>query len=369
MTIRFLTSGESHGKALNAIIEGIGCGYELDFDFINNELANRQKGKGRGGRMKIETDRIEIKSGVRFNKTTGSPICIEIINRDFENWRIPMSVSKFDFNLLDEAQKTEIKSKIEEKKITNLRPGHADYAGAVKFGADDIRDILERSSARETATRVATGAICQNILLKFGIKGKCEVVSIYNAQNETDIDNAINEAKKEGVSLGGVVRVIFEGLPVGLGSFVHWDKRLDGLLAQSLMSVPAIKSVEVGMGKEAAYHKGVDVHDEIFVENGKIVRHTNNAGGIEGGMTNGEPVILTCAMKPIPTMNKALSSIDFKTKAPVKAHFERADTCAVEACATVCLNMAAITILNVFLEKFGGDSFEETLRNYENRTK
>ena len=201
MTIRFLTSGESHGKCLNAIIEGIGYGYELDFDFINNELKNRQQGKGRGGRMKIETDKIEIKSGVRFNKTTGSPICIEINNRDFANWQIPMSISKFDFEKLNEDEKNEIIQKIEEKKITRVRPGHADLAGAIKFGADDIRDILERSSARETATRVAVGAICQNILQKFGIFGSCEVVSICNETNENKIDEInILQATKLGLT-------------------------------------------------------------------------------------------------------------------------------------------------------------------------
>lgn len=369
MAIRFLTSGESHGKCLNAIIEGIGYGYELDFDFINNELSNRQKGKGRGGRMKIETDKIEIKSGVRFGVTTGSPICIEIKNKDFENWKIPMSVEKIDLNNLSDTEKAQILEKIDEKKITRLRPGHADYAGSVKFGADDIRDILERSSARETATRVAVGAICQNILSKFNIKGCAKTLSINGFEKEDEIDEAINRAKREGVSLGGVVQIVFENLPVGLGSFVHWDKRLDGQLAGALMSIPAIKSVEIGMGKDVANLTGDRVHDEIFYEDGKITRHTNNSGGLEGGMTNGEKIVITCAMKPIPTMNKALSSIDIKTKAPVEAHFERADTCAVEACGTVALNMAAIVLLNAFLDKFGGDSYLETLRNYEARVK
>ncbi|MDO5437302.1 MAG: chorismate synthase, partial [bacterium] len=219
------------------------------------------------------------------------------------------------------------------------------------------------------ATRVAVGAICQNILSKFNIKGYAETLSIKGFKDETEMDNAITEAKKEGVSLGGIVQVVFENLPVGLGSFVHWDKRLDGQLAGALMSIPAIKSVDIGLGKEVANLSGDKVHDEIFYENGKITRHTNNAGGIEGGMTNGEPVIVTCAMKPIPTMNKALSSIDMETKNKVEAHFERADTCAVEACGTVALNMASIVILNAFLDKFGGDNYLETLRNYEARVK
>ncbi len=367
MAIRFLTSGESHGKCLNAIIEGIGYGYELDFDFINNELANRRKGKGRGGRMKIETDAVEFKSGVRFGKTTGSPICMEIVNRDYENWRIPMSASEFDLENLPEEEKNRIINKINEKKITRVRPGHADLAGAVKFGADDIRDILERSSARETATRVAVGAVCQNILSKFNIKGKSEVVSVFNKTNESEIDAAIEDAKNKGVSLGGVVRVRFSGVPVGLGSFTHWDKRLDGLFAQALMSIPAVKSVEVGIGRDAANYTGDKVHDEIFYSDNKIIRKTNNAGGIEGGMSNGEEIVLTCAMKPIPTMRHALTSVDIKDKKETEAHFERADTCAVEACAVVALNMAAIVLSNAFFDKFGGDSYRETMKNYETR--
>lgn len=367
MAIRFLTSGESHGKCLNAIIEGIGFGYELDFDFINNELSNRQKGKGRGGRMKIETDKIIVNSGIRHGATTGSPICIEIKNKDFENWKFPMSPEKINFDGLSETEKNEIIQKIEEKRITKLRPGHADYAGSVKFNTDDIRNILERSSARETATRVAVGAICQNILSKFKITGNCKVLSIMGESNENKFDEIIENAKKEGVSIGGVIQVEFKNLPIGLGSFTQWDKRLDGQLAGALMSIPAIKSVEIGKGKDCANLSGDKIHDEIFFENNKVIRHTNNAGGIEGGMTNGENIILTCAMKPIPTMRKTLSSIDIRTKEKVEAHFERADTCAVEACATVALNMTSIVILNAFFEKFGGDSYIETLRNYENR--
>ncbi len=367
LTIRFLTSGESHGKCLNAIIEGIGYGYELDFDFINNELKKRQQGAGRGNRMKIETDVIEIKSGVRFSKTTGSPICLEIKNRDFENWKIPMSVEKFDFDGLDDVQKNEILEKIKEKKITKVRPGHADYSGAIKFGADDIRDILERSSARETATRVAVGAICQDILKKFGIYGEFEILSVCGADNEKDISEKIEKAKADGVSLGGIVKVKFTGLPIGLGSFVHWDKRLDGLLAQSMMSIPAIKSVEIGMGKDVCFNTGDKVHDEFYIIDNKITRKTNNAGGIEGGMTNGEPLLITVGMKPIPTMRKPLNSVDIENRTETKAHFERADTSAVYAMGVVALNMASIVLLNAFLDKFGGDSYNETLRNYNAR--
>ena len=373
MTIRFLTSGESHGKCLNAIIEGIGSGYFLDLDFINNELKNRQGGKGRGGRMKIETDTIEIKSGVRFQKTTGAPICIEIKNRDFENWKIPMSTEAFDFNTLDDSTRREIEEKIKEKEICRVRPGHADFAGAIKYHHDDIRDVLERSSARETATRVAVGAICQDILRKFNILGEAKTLSVGRKTTEKEIDEIIETAKKEGESLGGEVEIRFQGLPVGLGSFVHWDRRLDGRLAGALMSIPAVKAVEIGLGKGVADRFGSKVHDEIFLtnscaegENPTATRKTNNAGGIEGGMTNGEEIVVRLSMKPIPTMRKPLNSINIKTKTEEAAHFERADTCAVEALGTVALNMASIVILDAFFEKFGPDNFDETMENFKN---
>ena len=384
MTIRFLTSGESHGKCLNAIIEGIGSGYYLDLDFINNELTNRQKGKGRGGRMKIETDKSEIKSGVRFQKTTGAPICIEIKNRDFENWKIPMSTEDFDFANLDDAAKKEIEDKIKEKEISRVRPGHADFAGAIKYHHKDIRDVLERSSARETATRVAVGAICQDILRKFDILGEAKTLSVGGKATEKEIDEIIEFAKKEGESLGGEVEIRFKNLPVGLGSFVHWDKRLDGRLAGALMSIPAVKAVEIGLGKEVADLFGSKVHDEIFLsEDTKnpekrdieahkqtktsiVTRKTNNAGGIEGGMTNGEDIVVRLSMKPIPTMRKPLNSINIKTKTQETAHFERADTSAVEALGTVALNMASIVILDAFFEKFGPDNFDETMENFKN---
>ena len=373
MTIRFLTSGESHGKCLNAIIEGIGSGYFLDLNFINNELANRQKGKGRGGRMKIETDTVEIKSGVRFQKTTGAPICIEIKNKDFENWKIPMSTVAFDFEALDENTKREIEDKINEKKISRIRPGHADFAGAIKYHHKDIRDILERSSARETAARVAVGAICQDILRKFDIEGEAKTLSVGGKETEKEIDEIIEFAKKEGESLGGEVEIRFKNLPVGLGSFVHWDRRLDGRLAGALMSIPAVKAVEIGLGKETANRFGSKVHDEIFLakkenegENPTVTRKTNNAGGLEGGMTNGEEIVIKLSMKPIPTMRKPLNSINFETKTEEAAHFERADTCAVEALGTVALNMASIVILDAFFEKFGSDNFDETMENFKN---
>lgn len=383
MPIRFLTSGESHGKCLNAIIEGIGSGYCLDLDFINNELKNRQQGKGRGGRMKIETDTIEIKSGVRFQKTTGSPICIEIQNKDFENWKIPMSTTAIDFDRLDTEMQTEIENLIREKEITRIRPGHADFAGATKYHHKDIRNILERSSARETAARVAVGAICQDILKNFNITGEAKTLSICGKTTEKEMDDIIEQAKKEGESLGGEVEIRFKNLPVGLGSFVHWDRRLDGRLAGAMMSIPAVKSVEIGMGKEVSNLPGSKVHDEIFLKEGEnidsacilennegkklaVVRNTNNAGGIEGGMTNGEDIIIRLSMKPIPTMRKPLNSINIKTKTEEKAHFERADTCAVEALGTVALNFASIILLDAFFEKFGSDNFDETMENFKN---
>jgi len=368
LVIRFLTSGESHGKCLNAIIEGIGSGYFLDLNFINNELANRQKGKGRGGRMKIETDKIEIKSGVRFQKTTGAPICIEIQNKDFENWKIPMSATAIDFEALSPDEKNQVEEKIAAKAITRVRPGHADLPGAIKYRQKDIRDVLERSSARETAARVAVGAICQDILRKFDISGEAKTLSIGGFTGEKEIDEAIENAKKEGESLGGEVEIRFTNLPVGLGSFVHWDRRLDGRLAGAMMSIPAVKAVEIGLGKGVSDLQGSKVHDEIFIDpkNGSITRNTNNAGGIEGGMTNGGDIVIRLSMKPIPTMKKPLNSINIKTKAPEKAHFERADTCAVEALGTVALNMASIIILDAFFEKFGPDNFDETMENFKN---
>ncbi len=386
MVIRFLTSGESHGKCLNAIIEGIGSGYYLDLDFINNELKNRQKGKGRGGRMKIETDTVEIKSGVRFQKTTGVPICIEIQNKDFENWKIPMSVTAIDFEGLDNQTRSEIEALINEKEITRVRPGHADFAGAIKYHHKDIRNILERSSARETATRVAVGALCQDILRKFDILGEAKTLSVGGKTTEEEIDAIIEKAKQEGESLGGEVEIRFKNLPVGLGSFVHWDRRLDGRLAGAMMSIPAVKAVEIGMGKEVSGLPGSKVHDEIFVKQGKtcdnkafedadnvqtlaVERKTNNAGGIEGGMTNGEDVVIRLSMKPIPTMRKPLNSINIKTKTSESAHFERADTSAVEALGTVALNFASIILLDAFFEKFGADNFDETMENFENYRK
>ena len=365
MAIRFLTSGESHGAKLNAIIEGIPAGFELDFDFINSELSLRQSGFGRGGRMQIEKDKIQINSGVRFSITTGSPIALEIQNKDWENWIYPMSVEKIDFESLDKNILEEVREKIKEKEIKNFRPAHADFAGCLKYNFDDVRYVLERSSARETATRVALGAICQNILKEYNL----EFVQIGECLAPEEFENYINSYKEQGDSLGGIVEITIKNCPVGLGSFVHWDRRLDSKLAQALMSIPAVKSVEVGLGREYAKLSGFNSHDEIYFED-EYKRKTNNSGGIEGGMSNGEDIVLKIAMKPIPTIKKALHSVELKTHKEVMAHFERADNCAVFACGVVAKNMCAIVLLETFLEKFGSDckvDIDCAFKNYKAR--
>ena len=354
--LRFLTAGESHGKCLTGIVEGIPYGYELDFDFINSELANRQKGHGRGNRMKIETDKINILSGVRFSKTTASPISFAIENKDWQNWLYPMSIEKIDFKNLDKVLKNEILEKIEEKKVTKFRPAHADLAGVQKYNFDDIRFVLERSSARETATKVAIGAICQNILKYYNIEFQTEIISIGNCEDKKEFNSTIDEAIKNGDSLGGIIKITIKNVPVGLGSFVNWDRKLDSRLAGAIISTPAVKSVEFGLGKEYSKLLGSKAHDEIFYKDGKYFRKTNSSGGIEGGMSTGEDIVLTVAMKPIPTLKKPLNSVEIKTHKKCKAHFERTDSCAVEACSVVVKNTSAIVILDAFLEKFGSDT-------------
>lgn len=384
MIFRFLTSGESHGKCLNAIIEGVPAGIRINEDFINNELKRRQVGYGRGGRMTIETDKVKILSGVRLGKSIGSPICLEITNKDWENWTVSMSssdVEKTDENL----------SLIESVKIKNARPGHADLAGAIKYDHEDIRNILERSSARETAMRVAVGAIAKCILKEFDMDGISYVKQIgsvksnlavnpfevlseleYNDLRVADkniyqeMKDLIDKAKEEGDTLGGSFEVRFRNIPIGLGSHVHWDRKLDGLIAQAVMSIQAVKSVEIGLGKEVAERSGFNTHDEIFSENNKYIRKTNNAGGIEGGISNGEDIIVNASMKAIPTMRKPLNSVQIDTKENVEAHFERSDTCAVSACAVVAESMVAIVLADAMLEKFSHDSLNEMKANYNN---
>lgn len=348
---RFLTAGESHGKCLTAIIEGIPAGFDINPDFINSELKRRQQGYGRGGRMKIESDTVEITSGVRFGKTLGSPVTLVIENKDFENWKKIMSSSPEDYT--------------EEKSFTTYRPGHADFAGSIKYNRQDLRDILERSSARKTAIEVAVGAVAKQILETFNIKGHSNIIQIGTGKTEEEFHKEIDKAKAEGDTLGGKIEVIFENLPVGLGSHVQWDRTIDGLLAQAVMSIPAIKSISIG-NHHAYKMRGSEYHDEMFLENGKIVRKTNNAGGIEGGMTNGENIIITAVMKPIPTLRKSLQTVDSKDMTQTQAHFERSDTCAVEACAVVAESRVACVLVNEFLKKYGGDSKEEILSNFNN---
>lgn len=384
MIFRFLTSGESHGQCLNAIIEGVPSGITIDNEFINNELARRQVGYGRGGRMLIEKDTVKILSGVRHGKSIGSPICLEIENKDWKNWIIPMNsqvVDNTDENL----------NLIESKKIINVRPGHADLAGALKYNHKDIRNILERSSARETTTRVAVGAVAKSILKEFNIEGLSCVTQIGSVKAEipndifqvkNDIESSdlrtsdkvayekmkieIDKAKAEGDTLGGSFKIVFKNVPVGLGSHVHWDRRIDGLLAQAVMSIQAVKSVEIGLGSQVAETLGSKTHDEIFIENGQYVRKTNNAGGVESGITNGEDIVITASMKAIPTMRKPLNSIAIDKKEAVQAHFERSDTCAVAACAVVAEAMVAIVLADAMLEKFSHDSIDEMRINYQN---
>ena len=381
---RFLTSGESHGKCLNAIIEGIPAGIRIKASVINEDLTRRQVGYGRGGRMKIEKDTVEIKSGVRFGKSTGAPICLEIKNKDFENWQEVMNTEYQDYP----AQET--LKKIEEKSFTTVRPGHADYAGSIKYNFTDLRNVLERSSARKTAIEVAVGSVAKQILKEFGIMGFSHVIQIGNVKldfypktytlikekaEKSDVRcaddltadrmrNAIDEAAQAGDTLGGKFEVIFGNLPVGLGSYVHWDRCLDGRLAQAVMSIPAVKAVEIGAGVDAASLKGSQMHDEIFVKNKNVYRHTNNAGGLEGGMTNGEALVIKGTMKAIPTMRKPLATVDIEDMQPASAHFERSDTCAVPACAVVAEARIAIILADELLTKIGGDNFVEMKAHY-----
>lgn len=346
---RFLTSGESHGKCLTAIIEGLPANLEIDIDFINEELKRRQCGYGRGGRMKIESDTVEIMSGVRFGKTLGSPVTLVIKNNDFENWQKVMSADP--------------KNITSDKAFTTFRPGHADYAGSVKYNQKDLRNILERSSARKTAIEVAVGAVAKLFLKQFGITGSSKVLQIGNGKTEEEFRAEIDKAKAAGDTLGGKIEVVYENLPVGLGSFVHWDRTLDGKIAQAVMSVPAVKSVSIG-NHHAYKMTGSEYHDEIFCEEGKIIRKTNNAGGIEGGMSNGENIVVTAVMKPIPTLRKPLCSLDCVTLEQTEAHFERSDTCAVEACAVVAEARVACVLADEILLKYGGDCMEECLKHF-----
>ena len=373
--IRFLTSGESHGQGLSIIIEGIPAGLSLSEDFIQKDLARRQKGYGRGGRMKIEKDRALIKSGVRHGVTLGSPIGLWIQNRDWENWQEVMAVEAVNGQV---------------KKVTRLRPGHADMPGILKYKQDDVRNILERASARETAARVAVGAVCRALLSELSIEIHSNTLSIagHGVKNpmpedwgvveesvvrchEPDVEQrmigAIDAAKESGDTVGGVFQVVGSGAPIGLGSHVHWDRKLDANLAQAMMSINAVKGVEIGPGFEQAQMVGSLVHDVIEPFDGsrerKWKRVSNRAGGIEGGMSNGEDIVVRVAIKPISTLAKPLPSVDLVTGEKIQAHYERSDVCQAPPGGIVGEAMMAIVLADAVMEKFGGDHVEETMRN------
>ena len=373
---RYLTAGESHGPQLSAIIEGLPAGIHLNVETLNHDLSRRQQGYGRGDRMKIEKDTAQLLSGVRWGETIGSPVTLVVMNRDWENWSKEMSPLP--------------KHRDDSSAVTRPRPGHADLSGVLKYHHSDVRNVLERSSARETAVRVAVGCVAKALLAEFGIKvggfvtelggvsatipqepletlWKCAASSetfCCDPSAEVDMKRAIDAAKSGGDTLGGVVEVQVTGVPPGLGSYVQWDRKLDARLAMALMSVQAIKGVEVGIGFDAARRPGSLVHDEIFYKDG-YRRNSNNAGGIEGGMSNGEPIVVRAAMKPIPTLYSPLRSVDMRTHEPFEATVERSDTCAVPAALVVAEAVVAIEIANALLEKFGGDSIFEIRRNLE----
>lgn len=378
--LRYLTAGESHGKGLVGILDGIPAGLKLSTNDIDRQLKRRQAGYGRGKRMEIEKDKVEIISGVRLGKTLGSPIALLVKNLDWENWQEVMTAEE------RKATSQNISP------LTHPRPGHADLAGAIKYNFDDLRNVLERASARETAVRVAIGAICRRFLAEFKIRIYSRVIQIGRIKDvsqwppteasyqmiedsplrcldkttETKMIAFIDSAKEKGDTLGGVFEVMILNLPVGLGSYVQWDLKLDARLAYALMSIQAIVGVEIGLGFTAAEKFGSRVQDEIFYEQSekRFFRPTNNAGGIEGGMSNGEPIILRAAMKPISSLGKPLSSIDIVSKEPVKAIKERADICALPAASVIGEAVASFEIAKAMRDKFGGDSLVETKRNY-----
>jgi len=377
--LRYLTAGESHGKGLTVIIEGMPSGHEVTQETINQQLARRQLGYGRGGRMNIEKDRVEITAGIRNGVTIGSPIALWVPNRDWKNW--------------EEIMSPDPGANMEKRKVECPRPGHADLDGGLKYNHRDLRHLLERASARETTVRVAAGAVARSFLAVFGIRiaghvrciggieiepktyGVDEIISQAEDDPVRCVDRQvskkmmakIDEAKKVGNTVGGIFEVVVSGVPVGLGSHVHWDRKLDGQLAQAIMSIQAIKGVEVGKGFEDGRCLGSEAHDEIYYDNveKRFFRKTNRAGGFEGGMTNGEDVVVRAVMKPISTLYRPLHSVNIRDKSEVQASVERSDTCAVPAACVIAENVVAFTMANAFLDKFGGDSMGEIKRNYE----
>ena len=376
--LRFLTAGESHGKGLTAILEGIPANLELKPEHINRDLERRQKGYGRGGRMKIEKDRVQILSGVRFGKTIGSPITLWIENRDWENWKEKMS---------PEGEPPE-----SVVPFTRPRPGHADLSGGIKYNQRDLRNILERASARETAARVAVGAVCKRFLEELGIRIGSYVVSIGECSfpieekdllrrhelaeksevrfpdpsKDEEFKRYIDSVREKGESAGGIFEVFAVGVPPGLGSHIQWDRRIDGRIAQAMMSIQAMKAVEIGLGVESAKRLGSQVHDEIGYDPERgFFRHSNNLGGTEGGITNGMPIVVRVSMKPIPTLKNPLRSVDIETKEELKAGKERTDVVAVPAASVVGEAMLAIVLADALLEKLGGDFMEEVRERYK----
>ena len=377
--LRFLTTGESHGPELVAVVEGVPAGFEIDLAAINQDLARRQKGYGRGGRMLIEKDEARPVSGIRFGKTMGSPITFIIENRDFKNWTKRMSADAVDRG--------------EAKVVTRPRPGHADLAGILKYNLDDIRDVLERASARETTARVAIGGLAKQILKPFGITvlGYCvsigateantppdlsleelarvteaSAVRVADPDAEKEIIAEIDACKETGDTLGGIVEVVASGLPVGLGSYVQWDRKLDARLANALMSLQATKGVEFGIGFTAGRVRGSALHDEIGYDANerRFTRHSNNSGGTEGGMSTGEPLRVRVAFKPLSTLMQPLRSVDAKTKEEALGTIERSDVCAIPAAAVIAEAVVAFVLADAFIEKFGGDSLTEITRNW-----
>jgi chorismate synthase len=377
--LKFLTAGESHGQGLLGILDGMPAGLKISEDYIGVHLARRQMGHGRGGRMKIEKDHADIWCGVRHGKTLGAPVGLIVKNKDWENWTMKMSVSPVEDDI---------------RKITLPRPGHADLAGIQKYGFDDIRNVLERSSARETTMRVALGSICRKLLEDLGIEIGSHVVQIHNVKDERHVPDdltpnqlsitadkspvrcldknaeaammqTIDDAKKSGDSVGGIFEVIATGVPYGLGSYTQWDRKLHARISALMMSVNAFKGIEIGGGFGGSEKFGSEVHDEIGHDGEKFTRYSNNAGGIEGGMSNAQPIVLRMAMKPIPTLIKPLRSVDIHTKEVKDAHKERTDSCAVPAASIIAESMLCFVLADALLEKFGGDSMAQLKAHME----
>jgi chorismate synthase len=374
--IRYLTAGESHGESLLAIVEGMPSNLKVTADDINRDLARRQSGAGRGGRMRIESDRVEILSGIRGGRTMGGPVALRIRNRDWDNWKELMAPEE---------------GIAEGRAVTRPRPGHADLAGGIKYDHKDLRNVLERASARETAARVAAGALARILLARFGIAVTGQVLSIgasptsrveltrpeqaaaldaspvrcLDAEAAAAMVAAIESATADGDTLGGVFEVRAFGLPVGLGSYVHWDRRLDGDLARALMSIPSVKGVEIGLGFAGAHTPGKEAHDAIFYERGKgFFRKTNRAGGVEGGVSNGEVLVVRAAVKPIPTLGQPLPSVSLLSRQPAPGATERSDVTAVPAACVIGEAAVAWTVAAHLCEKFGGDSLDEMHRSF-----